>query len=122
MMGRQSPAKYAWWYPSVTKRTWTGALACVVLLGLAMPGWNSGQTSAGQRNAPTVAHNPSTDLEIHSAVLRIEFDHKLHSRVVALFGPSPKVLARFSASETVTGVGRTWSDFALSASQREQRV
>jgi alpha-galactosidase len=52
--------------------------------------------------------------------LRIEFDHNLHSRVVALFGPSPKLLAPFSASETVTSVDRTCSDFALSASRREQ--
>ncbi|MGP8141071.1 MAG: glycoside hydrolase family 36 protein [Terriglobales bacterium] len=118
-MGRRSPSQYSWLYPSVMKRAWTGVLTCLVLVGLALPGWNSGQTGAGQRNAPTVAHNSSADLEIHSSVLRIEFDHNLHSRVVALFGPSPKVLGRFSASETVTGAGRTWSDFALSASQRE---
>jgi alpha-galactosidase len=37
---------------------------------------------------------------------------------VALLGPSPKILAPFSASETVAGI-RTWSDFALSASRRE---
>jgi alpha-galactosidase len=101
------------------RRTRATALTCCVLLGLALPGWNSGQNSAGQRFAPTGAHNPSTDLQIQSSVLRIEFDHNLHSRVVALFGPSPKLLAPFSASETVTSVDRTCSDFALSASRRE---
>jgi alpha-galactosidase len=107
-------------YPAVMRRTRATALTCCVLLGLALPGWNSGQNSAGQRIAPTGAHNPSTDLQIQSSVLRIEFDHHLHSRVVALFGPSPKLLAPFSASETVTRVDRTCSDFALSASRREQ--
>ena len=116
----ESPIKYDRWYPAVMRRTRATALTCCVLLGLALPGWNSGQNSASQRFAPTGAHNPSTDLRIQSSVLRIEFDHNLHSRVVALFGPSPKLLAPFSASETVTSVDRTCSDFALSASRREQ--
>jgi len=37
---------------------------------------------------------------------------------VSSLGPGPKVLAPFSASETLTGI-RTWSDFALKASHRE---
>jgi alpha-galactosidase len=116
----ESPIKYDRWYPLVMRRTRAAALTCCVLLGLALPGWNSGQDSAGQRIAPTGAHNPSTDLQIQSSVLRIEFDHNLHSRVVALFGPRPKLLTPFSASETATSVDRTCKDFALSASRREQ--
>jgi alpha-galactosidase len=102
------------------RRTWATALTCCVLLGLALPSGNSGQNSAGQRIAPTSAYKPSTDLQIQSPVLRIEFDRHLHSRVIALFGPRPKLLTPFSASETVTSVDRTCSDFALSASRREQ--
>ena len=40
----------------------------------------------------------------------------LPSRVVALFGGRPQILAPFSTSETVIGV-RSWSDFALSANR-----
>ena len=111
---------YDRWYPSVMRRTRATALTCCVLLGIALPSGNSGQSSAGQRIAPTGAYKPSTDLQIQSSVLRIEFDRRLHSRVIALFGPRPKLLTPFSASETVTSVDRTCSDFALSASRREQ--
>src|SRR5512140_2056579 len=102
------------------RRTRATALTCCVLLGFAVTGWNSRQNSAGQKSTPTGGHNSSTDSQIQSSVLRIEFDHTLHSRVVALFGPSPKVMAPFSASETVASGDRTCSDFAQSASRREQ--
>ena len=95
------------------------AWTCCVLFGLALRGQNSGQNRAGQRSAPASTGNASTDLQIQSPVLRIEFDHNLRSQVTALFDPSPKLLTPFSASETVTGVNRTWSNFALSASRRE---
>ncbi len=95
------------------------AQTCCVLLVLALPGWNSGQNNPAQEYASAGAPKVSTDLQIQSSVLRIEFDRNLHSRVVALFGPSPELLAPFSASETVTGV-RTWSNFALSATHRER--
>ena len=90
---------------------------CSALLGLALPRWSSGQNSSARDSAPATGANGVSDLQIQSSVLRIEFDHHLRSRVVALLGPNPKVLAPFSASETVTGI-RTWSDFALSASRR----
>ncbi len=102
------------------RRTHAAVLTWYLLLGLVLSGWNSGQNGAGQKFAPMGGHNSSTDLQIQSSVLRIEFDHNLHSRVFALFGPSPKLLAPFSASETVTSVDRTCSDFVLSASRREQ--
>ena len=93
------------------------ALVPCVLLGLALSG-DSRQNNSGQQSAQPNAGDTATDLNIQSSVLRIEFDHNLHSRVVALFGPEPK-LTPFSATETVTGVGRTWSDFALTSSHRE---
>ena len=93
------------------------ALTCCVLLGLALLGSNSRQDNS--RPAPA-ASDATTDLQIQSSVLRIEFDHNLHSRVVALFTPDSKPLTPFSASETVAGGGRTWSDFALTSARREQ--
>jgi len=108
------------WYPLVMRRTHAAVLTCCALFGLALPGWNSGQNSADQRFTPTGGHNSSTDLQLQSSVLRIEFDRNLHSRVVALFGPGPKILTPFSASETVTMADRACRDFALSASRREQ--
>lgn len=96
------------------------ALACCVLVGIALPGWNSGQNGSRQQSAPPDAVNIAANLQIQSSVLRIEFDHNLHSRVVALIGPKPKLLTPFSASETVTSVDRTCRDFVLTASRREQ--
>ena len=103
--------------PMITRRQ-AIAQTCCALLGLALPRWNSGQNGSAEHSAPATA--PAfPDLEIQSSVLRIEFDHHLRSRVVALLGANPRILAPFSASETVTGI-RTWSDFALSASRRER--
>jgi alpha-galactosidase len=95
------------------------ALMCCVLCGVASPGWNWGQDNSGQQSIAASAGEPSTDLAIQSAVLRIEFDHNLHSRVAALFGPGAKLLTPFAPTETVKGAGRAWNDFALSASHRE---
>jgi alpha-galactosidase len=99
------------------------AQTCCALLGLALPRWNSGQNSSAHDSAPASAPSGISDagLQIESSVLRIEFDRHLRSRVVALLGPKPKLLAPFSASETVIGAGvRAWSDFSLSASRRER--
>ncbi len=93
-------------------------LTCCVLLGLALLGSNSRQYDSSPASA--AASDATTDLQIQSSVLRIEFDHNLRSRVIALFGPDPKPLTPFSASETVAGTGRTWSDFALTSAHREQ--
>ena len=101
------------------KRRRTIALTCCVLLGLALLGWNSGHNNSDPRLVPASAGNTTTDLQIQSSVLRIEFDLNLHSRVVALFGPSPKLLTPLSPSETVTGIGRTWEDFTLTSTHRE---
>ena len=95
------------------------ALAWCVVLGLVLAGRDSGQNSPAPKHVPAGADKPATDLGIQSSVLRIEFDHNLHSQVVALFGQAPKSLTPLSASETVAGVGRTWSDFAVTSAHRE---
>ncbi len=94
------------------------AKTCCVLLGLVLPAWNSRQSNSAQESAPPSAVEAATNLQIQSSVLRIEFDHNLRSRVVALTARSPQILSPFSASETVT-TSRTWSDFALTTSRRE---
>jgi alpha-galactosidase len=107
------------WYPAVMKYTRALALVPCVLLGLALPGWDSRQNNSAQPSAQTSVGDAATDLKIQSPVLRIEFDHNLHSRVVALFGPHPSPLTPLSATETVTGVGRVWRDFALTSAHHE---
>src|SRR5271166_2471369 len=94
------------------------ATTCCVLLGLVLPAWNSRQSNSAQESAPASAVEVATNLQIQSSVLRIEFDHNLRSRVIALVGRGPQVLSSFSASETVT-TSRIWSDFALTTSRRE---
>jgi alpha-galactosidase len=111
--------QYDRWYASIMRRRRI-ALTCCVLLGLALLGSNSRQNSASQTLAATNASDATNDLQIHSSVLRIEFDRNLHSRVVALFGPSPTPLTPLSASEVVASAGRTWSDFALTSAHRER--
>jgi alpha-galactosidase len=103
--------------PMITRRR-AIAQTCCAVLGLALPRWNSAQNGSAEHSAPATAP-VFPDLELQSSVLRIEFDHDLRSRVVALLGANPRILAPFSASETVTGI-RAWSDFALSASRRER--
>jgi len=101
------------------KHTREIALACCILLCLALPGWNSGQSNSGQTTTPVGARDAATDLQIQSSVLRIEFDRNLHTRVVPLFDGVAKLVVPFVASETVTGVDRTWSNFVLSSAHRE---
>jgi alpha-galactosidase len=89
-----------------------------ILLALALPVWNSGQNNSEKSNS-VAALETSTNLQIQSSVLRIEFDRNLRSRVVALLGRSPQFLTPFSASETVTGV-LAWRDFPVNASRQER--
>jgi alpha-galactosidase len=113
------PVKDREWYSSMMRRKRVVALACCMLLCLALPGWmgQNGSTHA----ARSVGGSPSTaNLQVQSSVLRIEFDRNLHSRVVALFGQHQTPLTSMSATETVSGVDHTWRDFALADSGREQ--
>src|SRR5690349_4128871 len=89
---------------------WAILSACI-FAGLALSG--------SAQNASTHSPSAKTDLRIQSPILRIEFDRKLHSRVVALLGKSPELLTPFSASETLSGSGRNWSDFALTSSRQD---
>jgi alpha-galactosidase len=96
----------------------SGRMVAFVFLGLVLPVWNSGQSDSVQKSTSVAPPKTSTNLQIQSSVLRIEFDHNLRSRIVALVGRSPQFLTPFSASETVTSV-HLWSDFPLSANHRE---
>jgi alpha-galactosidase len=59
--------------------------------------------------------------QIESGQLRIEFDSRLRSRVVARFDKTETVLGPFTASETVTTAGKLWSEFLLT-SQAHARI
>jgi len=101
------------------KRLQPFVLGALALLGLGF-GPPLLPKDAGQESLPAASNESSASLQIESQVLRIEFDRKLHSRVTALFGATPKKLMSFSASEMLLGVERTWRDFALTSSRREQ--
>ncbi len=90
------------------------ATGCIVL-ALSLPCWNREQSNSQEQ---LVSADPSSDLGIQSSVLRIEFDNKLHSRVVPLFDGVSTPLTSFAASETVSGVNHSWSNFTLTASHR----
>src|ERR1700731_3710352 len=94
-------------------------LTCFLLLGLPLSAWSPGQDNSRPGISPAGANHPATDLQIRSPVLSVEFDRKLHPRVVPLVDGAAKPIIPFSASETVTGAKRTWSDFVLASSHRE---
>jgi alpha-galactosidase len=101
-------------------------LQVLALTGLALCGLaaspNSGQNHASGHRPQTAAHDLSPDgsLQIQSPLLRIEFDRKLHSRVVPLSGEeTSQDLVLFSASETLSGVDRSYSDFVFSSSSQK---
>jgi len=75
-----------------------------------------GESVASQAKAPArfVA-------KIESQNLRIEFDSRLRSRIVAKFSGQEIPLGPFSESETVSGLGKSWANFPL-ASQKSERV
>jgi alpha-galactosidase len=93
------------------------ALTAFVLVSLSF-GWNSGQTNAVPQSSPKTSIDSPPNLKIESKILRIEFDHNLHSRVVPLF-TATKPLVPFSTSEVLLGTDRTWSDFTLSSTQTD---
>ena len=91
------------------------ALTTLALLILSF-GSNPGQTN--EAPPPPAAVDSSPNPQIESKLLRIEFDHRLHTRVTPLFATKP--LTQFSASETLEGATRTWTDFALTSAQTDQ--
>lgn len=92
---------------------------CCALLGFALPSPAQARNSSGRPDSTVPAAGALPDLQLQSSILRVEFDTRLRSRVIALLGQSPEVLAPFSASETITGA-KTWTDFALTSSHRSQ--
>lgn len=70
---------------------------------------------------PAGLANPSSENpEIQGANLRIEFDHNLRSRVIARFDNKETVMGPFTASETLSGASKTWSEFPLLSQKREK--
>ena len=67
------------------------------------------------------ADSPSGKPQIQAGNLRVEFDNRLRSRVVARFDKTETVLGPFTASETLTTAGKVWTDFLLT-SQKQERV
>jgi alpha-galactosidase len=80
--------------------------------------WAAGQAST--RPGQSALRRASL-AQIESPSLRIEFDKSMHSRVIARFGAKDVPLGSFSASETVKGTERSWSDFNL-ISQTQERI
>jgi alpha-galactosidase len=68
-----------------------------------------------------VAAPPTGNPQIQGASLRIEFDHNLHSRVVARFDNKETTMGPFTASESVTAADKAWTEFPLT-SQKHERV
>jgi alpha-galactosidase len=64
---------------------------------------------------------PTGKPQIQGGNLRIEFDNRLRSRVVARFDKTETVLGPFTASETVTTAGKLWTGFLLT-SQKHGRT
>ncbi len=80
-----------------------------------------GQSPARPDGAAPQSTSVATDSpEIQSPSLRIEFDKNMRSRVVARFKGKDVFLGPFSASETVKGSERSWSNFALASSAQER--
>jgi alpha-galactosidase len=82
--------------------------------------WNPKQTNAAPQSPAQAVVDSSNSPQIESKLLRVEFDRRLHTRIVPLFTPAAKPLVPFSASETLTGATRTWTDFTLTSAQTEQ--
>lgn len=63
--------------------------------------------------------NLASSAQIESPRLRIEFDQKMHSRVVARLQKGDVPLGKFTAAETIKGNDRSWEDFALISQAHE---
>ncbi len=63
---------------------------------------------------------PTGKPRIQGGNLRIEFDNRLWSRVVARFDKTETVMGAFTASETVTIADKLWTEFRLTAQKHER--
>src|SRR5258708_26234006 len=68
-----------------------------------------------------VAALPTGNPQIQGVNLRIEFDHNLHSRVVARFDNKETPRGPYPASESVPAADKAWTEFPLT-SQKHERV
>ena len=93
----------------------TKSLSSLLIFAALLP---AGRSSA--RPDQSAGHRAGL-AEIQTANLRIEFDKKMRSRVIARFGGKDIPMGGFSASETVKGTERSWDDFAM-VSQTHERV
>ena len=64
----------------------------------------------------------ATKPQIQGANVRIEFDSRLRSRIVARFDKQETVMGPFTASETVTTAYDAWAGFFSLASQKHERT
>ncbi len=69
----------------------------------------------------TAANIPGGKAQIQGGNLRVEFDSRLRSRVVARFDGTETVMGPFTDSETVTTANKLWTGFALT-SQKHART
>jgi hypothetical protein len=67
-----------------------------------------------------VAEVPTARPQIQGGNLRVEFDNRLRTRVIALFDNKEMVLGPFTASETVTTTGKLWTEFVLTSRVRSK--
>src|SRR5215831_1836928 len=67
----------------------------------------------------TAIRAADSTVKIEGKNIRIEFDNRMHSRVIALFNGKEIPLGPFSASETLTIDGNTLDDFALSGNTKQ---
>ena len=63
---------------------------------------------------------PTGKPRIQGGNLRVEFDNRLRSRVVACFGKTETVMGPFTDSESVTTADKVWTGFLLTSHKRER--
>ena len=66
------------------------------------------------------ADSPAGKPQIQAGNLRVEFDNRLRSRVVARFDNEETMLGPFTASETLTTAGKVWTEFPLTSQKQER--
>jgi alpha-galactosidase len=95
-----------------------GRLALALLL-LTCGGLPAQARAEGPPSKSTSAANTDT-WDLQSPNLRIEFDSRMRSRVVARVDGKERILGPFTASESLTGAKRTWKEFDLVSHRRER--
>lgn len=76
--------------------------------------------AAASGPAAAAVDAPGVRAQIQGGSLRIEFDHHLHSRVIARFGNKEIVMGPFTASETIATTDKRWADFLFTSEKHER--